>query len=87
MIRAAFPAGIPEVCYQPLLILLNERLSFRRVAEVMACCTGKSYFVVYNDVLAAVALAETGGLEQGLNGVKKLLLEHGYDAWLAEAAE
>jgi hypothetical protein len=86
MVREAFPAGVPESAYQPLLALLYEGMSMRAVAQVVACYTGKPYPVVYNEVLGAVALADANGLDaRVLGNVKQLLREHGYDDWLTKA--
>jgi hypothetical protein len=86
LVRKAFPAGVPESAYQPLLALLYEGMSLRGVAQVVAYCTGKPLPVVYNDVLGAVALADANGLDaKALGDVKQLLREHGYDDWLTKA--
>lgn len=86
MVQRAFSTGVPEAAYPSLLALLYGGISFRAVAQVMACCTGKPYPVVYNDVLGAVALAGENGLDAiTLGHVKALLREHGYDDWLAKA--
>ncbi len=82
MIRAAYPRGVPEAAYRPLLALLYEGMSFRGVAEVMSRCTGRPYSVVYNDTLGAVA----GGKDvDSLDVVRQTLRSHGYDEWLANA--
>jgi hypothetical protein len=78
MLRAAYPAGIPDVVYRPLLRLLSEGMSFRRVAEVVSSLTGKPYPVVYNDVLAAASTQEDAEDET----VREALRQHGYDKWL-----
>jgi hypothetical protein len=82
MLRAAFPNGVPEDAYLPLLALLHECMSFRSIATVVSHCTGKSYITVYHDVMGAIS-AE-GPDAKALAPVKKLLQRHGYDAWLAE---
>jgi hypothetical protein len=86
MIQKAFPTGVPEMAYQPLLALLYEGMSFRAIAQVVAYCTGKTYPIVYNDVLGAVALADVNGLDaKALADVKQSLRMQGYDDWLANA--
>jgi hypothetical protein len=85
MIRAAFPGGIPEAAYRPLLALLYEGMSFRTTAEVVSRCAGKPWAAVYNDVLGAVADSDAGRLSaEAVENVKRLLREHGYDEWLAK---
>jgi hypothetical protein len=81
MIRAAFPNGVPEHAYLPLLVLLHECMSFRSIATVVSHCTDKSYITVYHDVMGAVS--HEGPDATALEPVKKLLQRHGYDEWLA----
>jgi hypothetical protein len=81
MIRASFPNGVPEDAYLPLLVLLHERMSFRSIATVVSFCTGKPYITVYHDVLGAVS--HEGPDVNAVEPVKRLLQQHGYDAWLA----
>jgi len=82
MIHAAFPNGVPEEAYLPLLALLHECMSFRSIATVVSNCTGKSYITVYHDVMGAVS--HEGPDAKALEPVKLVLQQHGYDAWLAE---
>lgn len=85
MIRIAFPGGVPDESYRPLLALLYERMSFRAVATVVAFCTGKSYPAVYNDVLGAVGQADEGKLEtQAVERTRQALRRSGYDEWLSK---
>lgn len=79
MIRAAYPVGVPDSAYRPLLRLLSEEMSFRAVAEVVSRVTGKPYPVVYNDVLAAAS----SGNNDVNEAVREVLRQHGYDEWLA----
>jgi hypothetical protein len=81
MIRAAFPNGVPEEAYIPLLALLHECMSFRSIATVVSYCTGKPYITVYHDVMGAVS--HEGPDPKALEPVKRILQRHGYDAWLA----
>jgi hypothetical protein len=82
MIRAAFPNGVPDEAYLPLLALLHECMSFRSIAAVIPhCTTNKSYIDVYHDVMGAVS--HEGPDAKAIEPVKKLLQAHGYDAWLA----
>ena len=60
MVRAAFPKGIPEEVYQPVLALLVRGMSQRTLAQVMSYCTGRSYFVAYHDALGAASAADSG---------------------------
>jgi hypothetical protein len=85
MVRAAFPSGIPEECYPPLLALLCERMSFRAAAVVVSFLTGKDWAIVYNDALGARARAEQGTFEpEALDRTREALRRHGYDRWLTQ---
>src|SRR5260370_9568751 len=53
MVRAAFPNGISDEDYLPLLALLSEGMGQRALARLMAALTGKPQPVVYNDLLGA----------------------------------
>jgi len=81
MIRAAFPNGVSDEAYLPLLALLHERMSFRSIATVVPHCTDRSYIDVYHDMMGAVS--HEGPAANTIEPVKKLLQAHGYDAWLA----
>jgi len=85
LVSSAFPQGVPEEDYRPLLTLLGESLSYRGLAEVMAHCTGKDYALVYNDVLAVGSPFGAGKPElAAIERVRKRLVPFGYDEWLKE---
>ena len=82
MLRSAFPSGVPEADYFPLLDLLYEEMSVRTVATVVANFTGKSHWRVYNDVLSAVS--GQGADAAAKESVRHLLRRHGYDEWVSK---
>ena len=82
MLRAAFPNGVAEADYLPLLAVLYEGMSFRGVANVMAKFTGRPYASVYNDVLGAAS--DQGPTEDAKGSVRDILRKHGFDAWVAK---
>jgi hypothetical protein len=82
MIRATYPTGVPEDEYFALLALLYEGMGFRTVASVVSYVTGKPRAGVYNDVMGAVSEPELSAAS--IDGVRRKLQEHGYDAWLAK---
>lgn len=85
LVSSAFPQGVPEEAYRPLLALLGESPSYRGLAEVMAYCTGKDYALVYNDVLAAGSPFGPGKPEPAaIERVRQRLAPFGYDEWLKE---
>jgi hypothetical protein len=86
MVRAAFPNGVPEEAYLPLLALLLEGMSFRTLATVGSYCTGKPYGRVYNDVLGLESPGATPPSEySAYAATAEALRQHGYDQWLAES--
>jgi hypothetical protein len=80
LLRAAYPAGIPETDYLPVLALLYEGMSFRTLATVVSHFTGRPWEGVYNDVLGATSYE--GPDEKAKAPVRRILQQHGYDAWL-----
>lgn len=50
MLKCAYPEGIPETEYLPVMALLYQIMSFRTMARVLSALTDKSYSLVYNDV-------------------------------------
>jgi hypothetical protein len=83
LIASAYPDGVPEDSYWPLLTLLNEGMSFRPLARAVSHFTGKDYAHVYNDVLkinAAMVKPDEAELER----TRQRLVSCGYDEWLKE---
>jgi hypothetical protein len=86
LIRAAFPDGVSEEAYHPLLTLLVRGMSQRALARVISHCTGKPYIHAYHDVLGAASPFEPGTAgSPAYERVEQALREHGYDAWLAKS--
>lgn len=82
MLECAFPNGIDEEDYLPLLAVLYDEMSDRTLARVIADFTGRDYFVVLNDVYR-VGVTEALPLEVA-NSIKPKLVSCGYQNWLAE---
>ena len=55
LISRAFPDGIPETGYLPLLAVLYPHMADENLAEVVSLHTGRDRGVVLNDVYAAGA--------------------------------
>jgi hypothetical protein len=86
MVRAAFPNGVPEEAYFPLLALLLEGMSFRTLATVGSFCTGKPYVRVYNDVLGLESPdAPPPSESTAYAATAEALRQHGYEEWLARS--
>ncbi len=85
MVLAAFPDGIPDEAYEPLLVLLGRGMSHRAAATLLAHCTGRDEPTVYNDLLRALSPSPHGGVDPARSEeVGRRLREHGYDLWLAK---
>jgi len=56
MLRRAFPEGVPDGDYLPLLVVLREGLSERNLAVVVAELMDDEIVVVDNDAAAAVSV-------------------------------
>jgi hypothetical protein len=51
LIQAAFPQGVTEPEYFPLLEILHAEMSDRTLAQVIADCFGREYHIVLNDLI------------------------------------
>ena len=59
MLKCAFPNDISSEEYFALLDILYNHLSDRNLARVIACLTGKDYYVIINDVYKVGATFKT----------------------------
>lgn len=82
MIKRAFPNGIEPEVYLPLLAILDDELSDRNLAEIVAHYTGKDYGIILNDVYRAKSTAIP--TPEAIAKVKQRLLICGYEEWLNE---
>ncbi|MBV8887988.1 MAG: DUF3349 domain-containing protein [Chroococcidiopsidaceae cyanobacterium CP_BM_RX_35] len=85
LLECAFPQGIEEQEYLPLLSILYAQMSDRSLAQVIAEFTGSEYHAVLNDVYR-VGAAETfsSEVQEVLNSVKQRLMPCDYEKWLIE---
>ena len=85
MVRAAFPEGINDDNYYPLLFLLSEGMGQRGLARFMAALTGNPISRVYNDVLGVQSpVPAYKPAPERIEELKRRLQAHGYDEWVAE---
>ena len=82
MVKRAFPKGIEEEAYLPLLALLSETMSIRNLAEVIARVSGRETSIVFHDILRAQSTDIPN--PETLNKIKQRLLQCGYQDWLRE---
>jgi hypothetical protein len=83
MLQRAYPGGLPEVDYLPLIALLYDHMSDRNLAEVLFNVFGVEYVVVLNDI-PKVDSPEAPN-PRSIDIVRAKLLPVGWDAWLKEA--
>ncbi len=81
MLRSAFPHGIPDTAYGPVLALLYEHFSDRHLAQLMADATGKDAARVLNDIHACAG-SKPG--TAATDSIRELLNQHGLQAVCAE---
>lgn len=81
MLRSAFPDGIPDTAYAPVLTLLYEHFSDRHLAELMAAVMHKDAAIVLNDIYAC---AGSKPEPPAVAAARSLLARHGLQAVCAE---
>lgn len=79
LLVCAFPDGIPEEQYIPLLAILHPEMSFRTIAEVLSSLMQKSYIEIYNDA-SGFGLDLLPDSEQ-IEKVRERLVKCGYEQW------
>lgn len=85
LLECAFPQGIEEQEYLPLLSIFYEQMSDRNLAQVIAEFMGREYPAVLNDVYQVGAMgAFSAEGEETLNSVKQKLMRCDYEKWLIE---
>jgi hypothetical protein len=83
LVKCAFPQGIDESSYWPLLSVLAQNMSDRSLAQIVADFTAKDYHQVLNDIYRVSSEPCSLAILEPL--LKRL--EHcGYEQWLAEEA-
>ena len=78
VLRAAYPTGLPDGDYLPLLAVLHDGYSERQLAALVAEFTGRERVVVDNDHARAVSSHRPDG--QQVASVRARLEEAGYGA-------
>jgi hypothetical protein len=81
LLQCAFPQGIDEQFYLPLLSILYEEISDRNLAQVIAEFTGRDYYSVLNDVYRVAVTSEFA--PEHIKSVRQKLMNCNYEEWLA----
>lgn len=82
MILSAYPSGVDENKYFPLIAVLYEYMSDKNLAEVISLCTGKNYAVVINDVYRSQSTDKPSDSE--VENLRQELLPFGFTEWTEE---
>ena len=80
MVQCAFPEGLSDSLYWPLMILLYEGLCHENLATFMSHAFGQRFWVAANDALLAGSSARPE--PPNLEAVRQRLLACGYADWL-----
>jgi hypothetical protein len=82
LIRRAFPEGVPDAEFLPLLAVLYPHMADRNLAEVISLLTGRERGAVLNYVYAAGAGL---GLDpDAVVAVRARLVSAGLEGWILE---
>jgi hypothetical protein len=87
LLQCAFPQGITEQEYLPLLSILYEQMSDRSLAQVIAELTGKEYSIVLNDIYRIGSTALLTEVKAALPSIQQKLRHCNYEQWLTELTE
>ncbi|MEO8608283.1 MAG: DUF3349 domain-containing protein [Chloroflexota bacterium] len=82
-IKCAFPNGLLDEEYFPLLYILRNDMSIRAASSFVGMLLGKQYMEIYNDALGVnnkTLLPDSEIVAQ----LKQRLIDCGYEMWLHE---
>lgn len=82
MLKNAFPNGIGNDDYFPLMSLLYEYMSDRNLAEVISSITGKDIAITLNDIQKSVSVNLSS--DEVIKNIRKKLLPYGFEEWTEE---
>lgn len=82
MLKCAFPNGLDNEDYFPLLVALYEGMSQKNLATVIAFFMDRDYAIVYNDVLRSQSTDIPDS--EMVAAIKERLLPCGYATWVTE---
>lgn len=84
MLRAAYPSGLEDAEFHPLVAILAEEggMSERNVASALAALTGRGAQELAYLVRISLELEKPSDLQK--ESVRRRLREHGFDVWINE---
>jgi hypothetical protein len=83
LLARAFPDGIRDDEYLPVLTMLHPHMCDRNLAVVVSEFTGRNHWRVMNDVFGVGGRIADGASDVD-ESVRKKLIDAGYDDWAAE---
>jgi hypothetical protein len=75
-IRAAFPNGVSDTDFSPLVWVLNQSMNFRGVARVLDRCGLREHPLGYHDAIRVASVSEK--YADAAKPVLEKLIRHGY---------
>lgn len=80
ILKCAFPEGIPDNLYMPIIAIFHPVMSLRTIARALSECTDKPYIEVFNDAsgFGLDPLPDSSKIDEA----KQKLAICGYDDWL-----
>ncbi|MNJ50969.1 hypothetical protein D3C77_462610 [compost metagenome] len=82
MLKSAFPNGIGNEDYYPIMCLLYEYMSDRNLAEVISSITEKDIAIILNDIQKSVSVNLPS--DEVMQKIRKKLLPYGFEEWTEE---
>ncbi len=82
LLQCAFPQGVEDREYLPLLSLLYEQMSDRSLAQAIADFTGREYHLVLNDVYRVGSMSAFSA--EVMDAINQKLIDCDYEKWLLE---
>lgn len=83
MLKCAFPNGVEEEDFLPLLFVLNENMSFRQEAIVVGKLIGRDYTDLLNNIYLVASESYNPDFI-ATQKVKQKLMPCGYENWVKE---
>jgi hypothetical protein len=83
MLKCAYPSGVPESDYIPLLAIVHEYMSFWTIADVLSVLTGKDRSLIYNDASGyGIDDPFYDFTQDDIDRVKARLVPYGFEQWV-----
>jgi hypothetical protein len=81
MLKCAFPNGISDNDYLPLIAVLYEHMSHRQLAHIIGILVNTDYALILTDVYSVVSTAIPS--ESQVERIREQLIPCGYQEWIS----